>query len=157
MTNSRIRVPAQYACTGQRWLQTQNLSSTVRTRNLAKPGFLVNFSWLVAKLVETGFLACGRGPWNCPKYWLINFKVFLLFPDATWGRFRRVVSSHSAESCYLKAPLRRRDFAFLHCTSKIIPSIEVFLRLRELGWAVFCEIEQFGNFKYVGAIVAVVS
>ena len=157
MTNSRIRVPAQYACTGQRWLQTPNLSSTVRTWDLAKPGFLVNFSWLVAKLIETGFLAYGRGSWNCPKYWLINFKVFLLFPGATWGRFRRVVSSQKAESCYLKAPLRRRDFAFLRSTSKIIPSTELFLRLRKLTWAVFCGIELFGNFKYVGAIVAVVS
>ena len=157
MTNSRIRVPGQYAGTGQCWLQTQNLSSTVRTWNLAKPGFLVNFSWRVAQLAETGFLACGRGPWNCPKYWLINFKVFLFFRDATWGRFRRIVSSHSAESCYLKAPLRRRDFAFLRCTSKIIPSIELFLRLRELGGAVFCGIELFGRFKYVGAIEAVVS
>ena len=57
IADSRIRVPRQYACTGQHGLQTQNLNSIIRTCGLAKPGFFLDFSLPNAKLVETWFLA----------------------------------------------------------------------------------------------------
>jgi hypothetical protein len=57
IANSRIMVPGQYAGTGQHSLQTQNLNSIVRTRDLANPGFFGDLSLPNPKLVETGFLA----------------------------------------------------------------------------------------------------